>query len=52
MINCFVFVFFVIYCVNVKLWTHINICIMSFVLFVIYMYDVQKEGANKSITKI
>ena len=34
---------FVIYCVGVKLWTHINVCIMSFVLFVIYMYAVQKR---------
>ena len=36
--NCFVFV---IDCMGVR--THINICIMSFVLFVIYMYDVQKR---------
>ena len=33
--NCFVFVF-VIYCVGVKLWTHINIFIMFFMFFVIH----------------
>ena len=48
--NCFVFVF-VIYCVGVKLWTQINICIMSFVLFVIYMYAVQKREKIWKIQK-
>jgi len=48
--KCFVFVF-VIYCVGVKLWTHINIGIMYFVFFVIYMYAVQKEGTNKKNKK-
>ena len=45
--NYFVFVF-VIYCVGVKLWTHINICIMYFVFFVIYMYAEQKEGGKST----
>ena len=47
--NCAVFV---IYCVGVKLWKHINIGIV-FVLFVIYMmYAVQKREKDHRTKQI
>ena len=42
---------FVIYSVGVKLLTHINICVMSFVHFVICMYAVQKRETIKQKQK-